>query len=228
MMSGSAVQEHPLFAGLDPDRVARALHGVVPVRARRAALVMSPQSRQPGLVLCLEGRLISYELTEDGHELILDIVEPGGWDGLLTLTGREPHYTTAHCDSMVAVVDRRRFEALCAVEPKLGLRLADALAARLQAREHRLHLLHLNDGRRRVALQLLTLAQPDAGGGEAAIKVRLTHQQIGEMVGLRRETVTLALRDLEAQGAVRRRPDGFALDRSRLLSLLHGRLSTAS
>jgi CRP-like cAMP-binding protein len=189
---------------------------------------MGPQAAIPGLVLCLSGRLISFELTEDGHELILDVIEPGGWDGLLTLTGREPHYTSTHADSVVAVVDRRRFEALCATAPQLGLRLADALAERLQAREHQLHLLHLKDARRRVALQLLSLAQPGGDGGAADIKVRLTHQQIGEMVGLRRETVTLALHELEACGAVRRRPQGFTLDRTRLRTLLHGRLRPAS
>lgn len=189
---------------------------------------MSPQAPVVGLVLCLQGRLISYEVTDDGHELILDIIEPGGWDGLLTLTGREPHYTAAHVDSVVAVVSRARFEQLCALEPKLGLRLADALAARLQARERRLHLLHMNDGRRRVALQLLSLAQTDGIEGRAHINIRLTHQQIAEMVGLRRETVTLALRELEDTAAVTRMPYGFDLDRNRLRRLLSGRLSPAS
>lgn len=46
------------------------------------------------------------------------------------------------------------------------------------------------------------------------VPLRLTHELIGELVGAKRPTVSLALKELEARGAVRRRADGWLLERA--------------
>jgi CRP/FNR family transcriptional regulator, cyclic AMP receptor protein len=45
-------------------------------------------------------------------------------------------------------------------------------------------------------------------GDGVVIGLRLTHEVLGCLVGARRPTVTLALKDLGAAGHVRRRDDG--------------------
>jgi CRP/FNR family transcriptional regulator, cyclic AMP receptor protein len=44
--------------------------------------------------------------------------------------------------------------------------------------------------------------------GGRALPVRLTHEALGRLVGARRPTVTLAIKQLEADGRLTRRPDG--------------------
>jgi CRP/FNR family cyclic AMP-dependent transcriptional regulator len=43
------------------------------------------------------------------------------------------------------------------------------------------------------------------------LRLRLTHELIGQLVGAKRPTVSLALKELEERGEVRRRPDGSLL-----------------
>ena len=40
------------------------------------------------------------------------------------------------------------------------------------------------------------------------IPVRLTHEALGKLVGARRPTVSLAMKELAADGRLRRQPDG--------------------
>ena len=44
--------------------------------------------------------------------------------------------------------------------------------------------------------------------GGRALRVQLTHEALGRLVGARRPTVTLAIKQLEADGRLSRRPDG--------------------
>ena len=40
------------------------------------------------------------------------------------------------------------------------------------------------------------------------VPMRLTHEALGKLVGARRPTVSIAMKELSARGAVRRQPDG--------------------
>jgi CRP/FNR family cyclic AMP-dependent transcriptional regulator len=46
------------------------------------------------------------------------------------------------------------------------------------------------------------------------VPLRLTHELIGELVGAKRPTVSLALKELEGRGALRRRDEGWLLERA--------------
>ena len=43
------------------------------------------------------------------------------------------------------------------------------------------------------------------------LRLRLTHELVGQLVGAKRPTVSLALKELEERGVIRRRPDGSLL-----------------
>lgn len=105
-------------------------------------------------------------------------------------------------DARFAVAVRRWPNLAAVVERRLGER-ADRLASQAVA-------LQLPCVEQRVLAMLWQLA--DRFGRISAdgvlISMRLTHQLIGQLVGARRPTVTLALGTLAADGAVTRRPDG--------------------
>ena len=63
--------------------------------------------------------------------------------------------------------------------------------------------LALNDvyGRLVLLLDGLAVAQPD---GSRLIEERLTHQELANMIGARRQTVTTALNELHREGVLRR------------------------
>lgn len=208
---------HPLFTGLPDTLLADALCGTHPWKARRGAVVFTPDAAPAAVILCLEGRLISTDTSADGRHLIYELVQPGECDGVLSIFGRRTHHTIAAVDSEVALVNRRRIEALVAAQPSFGLRLAEEVAKKLEARERRLTLLGVQRAKERIALHLLELSQsngsPDAA--EQHLDWDLTHQQLADMLGVRRETTTVALGDLQRDGVITHR------DRRRVAVSVH-------
>jgi CRP-like cAMP-binding protein len=175
--------------------------------------VAEPGARRAALHLLLSGRLRVFEVTRAGRRIIFDLVEPGGVDGMLTLAGLLGHFTQAVVRSEVVSVPRQTFEDMVAVEPRLALNLLWITSRRLRRREDQLTRLTLRDTGQRIAAQLLALSGDlDGQGNEEASCPRLSHEALADLLGLRRETVTLHLARLRRMGALRVEDRRFHLD----------------
>jgi CRP-like cAMP-binding protein len=125
---------------------------------------------------------------------------------------------TACAASHVALIDDRVLELLEHTPP-----IAARLLLRAARQVSRLAVLRGISQLPRVEQRLLALfwllaerwgrVTPDG----VVVPMALTHETLGRMVGARRPTVSLALKDLARDGTVVRRPDGsWALDRAAL------------
>ncbi|TMC25681.1 MAG: Crp/Fnr family transcriptional regulator, partial [Chloroflexi bacterium] len=173
------------------------------------------------LHLLLEGRLKAYQIAPDGRELLLELIESGGFDGMLSVAGRRGHFTEALEDSLVASIPWVVVERLLVADPRIAHNLFWLITARLETREEHLASMALRDPTQRLARQLLalgeTLGRRDAG--HVVLSQRLTHQTLADMLGVRRETVTLHLHELLEMGAVKLR-DGHLVLNDQLLRRL--------
>ena len=115
-----------------------------------------------------------------------------------------------------------------AVTAAHGLQLAEdltaTLAARLRGMDDESQILSYQDAQGRVAYVLLRLYRGgviDLDSSHAL--VRLTHQELANLAGTSRETVTRALKALEAEGVIQTRPkEVFITDPEGLEEILHG------
>ncbi|MDQ6901229.1 MAG: Crp/Fnr family transcriptional regulator [Candidatus Dormibacteraeota bacterium] len=217
------VLHHPLFEGTEPERL-RALLGSL--RRRNYApgeTVALPSSRRAALQLVLSGRLCLFDLTPDGRRVILDYVEPGGFDGVLAVAGLRGHFTEAISEAEVVSISRRFLDQLVLAEPRIAVNLLWTMSRRLQRREDQIERMSLRDPSQRLAGQLVALAE-NVGEqqGEWWFTPRLSHEALADMLGLRRETVTLHLARLRRMGALRIEGARFHLNRERLAALRDG------
>lgn len=217
---------HPLFDGADAGAIASLLGGVRPHRIRRGTLLSTP-GMSPGLLhLVLEGRLRAYQLTPEGRELLLELIEAGGFDGVLSMAGHRGHFSEADADSLVASMALPVLERLIAAAPAVGVNLLHLTITRLDQREEHLESLVLRDPSQRLARQLLALAatvgEPD--GRWVVLTPPLTHQRLADMLGVRRETITLHVNHLEELGLVERvGHHHYRVDPARLEELVEDR-----
>jgi CRP/FNR family cyclic AMP-dependent transcriptional regulator len=200
--------KHPLFRDANQIRIGPLLEDFHTRTIARGELLATPGTNRGLLQLLLEGHLKAYQLTLDGRELLLELIEPGGFDGILTLAGRRGHFTEAILDSVVQSIPLPLLEQLMGAEPRIAHNLLWMIAARLENREEHLESMALRDPTRRLARQLLALQETlghKPGNEEtwARLAPRLTHQTLADMLGLRRETVTLHLHRLIQADAVR-------------------------
>lgn len=219
--AGVDIVDHPLFEGADAASLAAALRGVSAHEVPAGQIVARPDTQT--CLLVFEGSLLSYVLLPDGRRILFEVVRPGGVDGLLSVAvGVEGHFSEAAERSLVARLDRPVLEALMDKEPLIARNLIRMSLNRLRRREAQLEAVIHHEATRRVAAMLLTLTRytgrpaQDGSGPLVELSPRPTHQLLADMVGLRRETVTIEMGRLRRLGAVRVRSKALILDRQLL------------
>jgi CRP/FNR family transcriptional regulator len=210
----SHLLDHPLLRDVRADRLEGVLDAITVKQVQRGTQLNTPEVT-PGLMyLVLTGRLRAYQVTADGHELLLELIPEGGFDGLLSVAGKRGHFTEADDDSLVASLALPTLERLISLEPRVAMNFMQLIVERLEGREVHLEAVVLHDPTQRLASQLVVLGETlgRRQGTRLALTPRITHQMLADMLGVRRETVTLHLGRLTELGAVAVEKGRFLLD----------------
>jgi CRP-like cAMP-binding protein len=175
----------------------------------------------------LESGLVKLSKVDlGGHEKTLAILQTPAYFGEMALLGESTRSATAVTLGVVNayLLFNDDFRKLIADYPTISLNLNATLAERLRGMDDESQILSYKDAQGRVAYVLLRLYQ---GGvvereNERAL-VRLTHQELANLAGTSRETVTRALKALETEGVIETRPkEVFITDPQGLDEILHG------
>ena len=175
----------------------------------------------------LESGLVKLSKVDlGGHEKTLAILQTPAYFGEMALLGESTRSATAVTLGVVNayLLFNDDFRKLIADYPTISLNLNATLAERLRGMDDESQILSYKDAQGRVAYVLLRLYQ---GGvvehdNERAL-VRLTHQELANLAGTSRETVTRALKALESEGVIETRPkEVFITDPQGLDEILHG------
>ena len=222
-MKTALLLAHPLLLGVDASRLDGALERITVIDVQKGAIVGGPGLKQR-LHLVLKGCLRAYKVTAEGRELLLELLPEGNFDGLLSMSGLRAHFTQAHTDATLASLELGTLERLIELETKVASNLLHMVVARLERRERQLETMTLNDPGRQLARQLLALGDTvgHRDGESVALDPRITHQMLADMLGVRRETVTLHMRALIAVAAVEVRRGRFKLSPGQLRKIVRG------
>ncbi|MGI8909940.1 MAG: Crp/Fnr family transcriptional regulator [Rubrobacteraceae bacterium] len=169
-------------------------------------VLYSPQEAGEKLFMLTKGRLQVYEISPDGREITLSVVEDGNVFGEMSLTGQSLQgvYVRALAPSFVCSLRLPDFERLILRNPQVGLRLVRVLAGRLRQSEVRMADLIQKEVPARLATLILTLMDSEGlvSGESYRITTRYTHEQLASMIGARRVAVSRAFSHLKKSGVV--------------------------
>ncbi|KFA59917.1 transcriptional regulator Crp [Gilliamella sp. Choc4-2] len=140
---------------------------------------------------------------DEGNEMILSYLNQGqflGEIGLFEEGTERSAWVKAKISCEVAEISYKKFKQLVQVNPDILMRLASQMASRLQVTSEKVSNLAFLDVAGRIAQTLLNLAkQPDAMTHPDGMQIKITRQEIGQIVGCSRETVGRILKMLEDQ-----------------------------
>lgn len=150
------------------------------------------------------GRAKIYKLADNGREVILWFCFPGEVFGLAEAprgTMREV-YAQACTRVRVHVISRDQFSDFLESHPGTALQVIDLLSCRMRVLGDMLLNLVSDDVSSRVVKLLFRLAARYGRRSDEAIDLELplTHQDMADMVGTTRQTVTTVLGELKRQG----------------------------
>jgi CRP/FNR family cyclic AMP-dependent transcriptional regulator len=173
-----------------------------------AVLFVEGQMPRGGLVLC-SGKVKLSTTSRDGKVLILKMAVPGEALGLSAVISGTPYELTAETvgPCQVNFIDRESLMKLLDKYGELGLHAAQALSREFQSAYRDIHELVLarsSAGKlARLILSWSAVRGREGGPSEVRIRSSLTHEEIAQMIGSSRETVTRLLSELKKKELIR-------------------------
>ncbi len=160
-----------------------------------------PEETGEVLFLLKKGRVQLYRISPNGKKLVVATLGPGAIFGEMSLVGQGMHNTFAEAadECLLCVMSRADVERLMRDKPQVAFRFVEALGERMTTLESQLEEIAFKSIPARLASLLLRLAEEQGAG---AIVSGYTHQDLGEVLGTYRETITQTLNDFKADGLV--------------------------
>ncbi len=188
-----------IFCDLEPEAMAAFEQQTEMRTCRRGQILYSQEDRAEVLFLLKRGRVQLYRLTPAGKRLELAVIEPGTFFGEMPFIGESLRHTFAEAteDSLICVMSRADIERLMRERSEVALRMIEVLGRRLALCEARLEEMAYRSVPARIAAVLMRLSQ-----GQDRGVVSITHQELGDMIGALRESVTKVLDDFQRDGLV--------------------------
>ena len=206
MVSAKLFRQVPLFAGLEDED----LESLISVASRRKfpkdGVIFFEHDVGDALFMIFSGRVKVTILSDDGREIILAMLSDSDFFGEMSLLDNEPRSATAIAlqETEMVVFHQRDFLSIVEKRPRVLINLLSVLSSRLRKANQQIGNLALHDVYGRVARILLEMASED-GTRQADGRVtfrRPTHQEIANMIGATRETVSRMISDLNRQGYI--------------------------
>lgn len=203
------LRKNQWFCGLSPDAL-KVLAGVShpAIYPGSALLFVEGQTPRGAYVLC-SGKAKLSTTSRDGKVLILKIAGEGEVLGLSAAISGQPFEMTAETTSPCQVNFIEREGLLHGIETngELGLRSSLALSREFQSAYRDIHDLILARSSAGKLAKLLVSWMPHRDKtvepGEVRIRASLTHEEMAQMIGSSRETVTRLLGDLRRKELIR-------------------------
>ena len=212
------IREHPLLGALGPEFVDRlAAHATVRTVRRGTTLFIKGDPGTSLFAVC-SGTVKIGVPSAGGRDAVFNVVGEGEVFGEIALLDGQPRtadaVTMTDCELMV--LDRRDFLPLVQERPEFAVKLIELLCGRLRRISEQMEeVLFLNlPGRLAKALLRLSERKPKDQG-----KLVITQREIGQMVGMSRESANKQLRawaklrwvKLERGGIVVLAPEALAM-----------------
>ncbi len=157
--------------------------------------------------LILKGRVKVFQVADNGKEIILDVVGKGDVVGDMAIVEDGERTATAQAieETMAVSISWEDFSHLLQQSPRLGFAMMELMARRLAGMQRTFMNIVSKPVSARLADTLLARSE------DGIIRLGLTHQELAQIIGTSRETVTALLSRFVTLGAIAPIPDGYRI-----------------
>jgi CRP/FNR family transcriptional regulator, cyclic AMP receptor protein len=193
------LQEYPLFWELSPESLKALDNIILSMSYATGAILFSQGQPASGVFIIASGRVKLVSVTRGGLVDMLAIAKVGEAIGLSATVSSRPYLVTATTMEMTETVFVHRDSFLDFIQKHVdaAVRVAQVLAELHQvSQEENKRCLTRGSTPQKLARLVLNLAAQQREDGDR-LNFLLTHEEIGQIIGTARETVTRALGDLK-------------------------------
>jgi CRP/FNR family cyclic AMP-dependent transcriptional regulator len=192
----------PLFRDATDDDLESLATRLIERRFPKDAIIVDEGLSGDYMYVIRSGRVKITKASDDGREKIMNLFSIGDFFGEMALLDEQPRsasVTTLEPTQLLAL-SRRDFMALLKTSSTLALSVIQELTRRLRDTSEQASSVSFQKVQQRTRGLFERLAREEGGTDPCRITPNLTHQQIADMIGTSRETVTRAVKRLKADG----------------------------
>jgi CRP/FNR family cyclic AMP-dependent transcriptional regulator len=196
-----------LFSSLSSKELQKIIEKIEIKKVRKGEIILRQEDTNRYMYVILDGKVKVIQITQDGRETMLALHHSGESFGELSLIDNKtaPAMVLAAEKCIVAIISREDFYSLLYTQGKVLETLLQILCSRLRDSWGMIQLLSMSNASQKLRLLFLRLSREhgrqDAEG--TILTVRLTHQDIANMVGTTRETVTRTIDKWQRDGEIK-------------------------
>lgn len=165
-----------------------------------------PGDPSSNVYLLKQGRVKLANTGASGKEVTFEILEPGEIFGEMEALEGSPRETAAEAldDTLICVIRREDFDHYLATHPNVTVKLSKLIGLRLRKIQTRVEDLVFRDVPARLSHLLLELRKTDGvpTGTSTRLHIKLTHQEMANLIGCSRETVSATLGQFRDEGLI--------------------------
>ncbi len=202
----AALARSPLFQSLSLEAIEDLTQRVTARRVRAHGVVVSQDEPGDALYVIMAGRVKVVIFGENGREVTLAILRPG--DGFGEVSLFDGTTRSANCIAMepttIMAIEREDLLHHMARYPQTSLNLLGEMARRLRKADDNIAQLALCDVHERLVRKLISLSHDDGTQVPEGMLMRRrpTQQELANMIGSCRETISRAFNQLARQGLI--------------------------
>ena len=205
-MHSELLKRVSLFEGLNDEELSTLSQVALPRLFPKDRVVIMAEDEGDTLFVISTGQVKVSIVSEDGREVILSMLGKGNFFGEMSLLDGHPRSAnvTTMQETELLMVRRADFLRLIQNKPQIAVKLLAVLASRLRKTDRKIKGLALSDVTGRITQTLLQLAEEQGATTPEGILIhnRPRHQDLANMSGTTRETVSRVLKRLESQGYI--------------------------
>ena len=196
----------PLLESLSPSRVQELVAHVTLREIPRRQVIYLPGDPGEQVYFINGGRVKCSKVTRDGKELTLAYRGAGQIFGELAVIGGQPREEMAEAmkNAIITELPCEILRQMLLGDPELCFQFATILAERRQHLETKLEHLIFRDVPAKLAALLIELSEEygmDTDEG-AQLAIKITHQEMANLIGSTRETISLTLAQFKKRGLI--------------------------
>jgi len=200
------LKKAPIFSQLKEEDLQKILSITIEKRYKKGSIVFMEGDRGEAFYFIKSGKIKISKSSKDGKELILNIYGKNHVFAEVTIFNDISYPATAEVleDAELGVILNNDLEKLIKSNADLGLNLIKVLSKRLFDAQMKLKQIALNDTYSRTAHTLLRLSKNLGieGNGRIEFDLDLSRQELANMIGTARETVSRILSRFKKEGSI--------------------------
>lgn len=187
----------PLFSSLSDKDIQEISSRMIDKNFRKNEIILQAEDTNAYMYIIWSGKVKVVRTTEEGKEIFFAMHQAGDFFGEMTLIDGKttPASVIAIEPSEVSTISKQDFREIVTSHSEVGWSLLEILCSRLRHCYETIQLLNFNNATQRIKMLFLILSDEYGEKSDEGItlNLKLTHQNMSEMTGMTRETVTRVL-----------------------------------